>query len=333
MNPRFSFTAVVSTCLLVAGTKTVVSADSAGGVADNGAAITSAAESIGEPSVSRPNPNPELDLGTEARSIMMPCNSVDDCTPDFGVVPLVDCIPAADGTFPGTCYTSANRYLSIAPNPDNTGPTARRISLDINDNDTFDPGVDYVLGWVDDPFATTVIGPEPSPQAQARVSATPVYRDWNDLSDVDPAFVGTVPVHVGDCEITPKGAPPNIIGNAYFLQAINLGSDEFDETSYSTPLRLRTVVRYTDVNGTGIGTRYPNNAISLAGAFAMVLGFQGNQQVPKWRLDQTGGQSSDNVPDFATVSLLDVFDMIRSKSSGGQYAYQQPCDCPGQSCP
>ena len=64
-----------------------------------------------------------------------------------------------------------------------------------------------------------------------------------------------------------------------------------------------------------------------------MLGFQGIQQAPKWRLKMTGGQSKDNVPDFATVSLIDVFDIVTSKQSGGAYLYDQPCDCPGQNCP
>ena len=108
---------------------------------------------------------------------------------------------------------------------------------------------------------------------------------------------------------------------------------EGHEGSYSPPLRLRTTARYGDPVGTGIGSNYPSNSVSLLDAFAGVLGFQGVQQVAMWRLEMTGGQVSDNVPDFANVTLLDVFAIVNSFGTGGIYPYEQPCDCPGQSCP
>ncbi|MCH8336119.1 MAG: hypothetical protein IIC61_09550 [Proteobacteria bacterium] len=230
------------------------------------------------------------------------------------------------------------------------------------DNDPFErrqPGLlDHVLGWMGTPFAVAVSGPEPSPQALARVSQTSVYFDWNDLTTVDAALTGDCsiggdpcavdadcpqvgagevcdgpPIHLGDCEIAPGGAAPATTGNTYFIQAINLGTDEAEESSYSSPLRLRTVTRHADVGGTGGGTNFPNQTTGLADAFKIVLGFQGNQTIPKWRLDQTGGQAADNVPNINVISLVDVFEAVKSFQSGGAYGFEQPCDCPGQICP
>ena len=150
---------------------------------------------------------------------------------------------------------------------------------------------------------------------------------------MDASFVGDFPVHVGDCEIAPKGAAPDIIGNVYFIQALNFGEDEGDEAYYSAPLRLRTTARYGDPVGTGIGSNYPSNTVSLLDAFADVLCFQGGQVVPKWRCEMAGIETTDNVPDFANVTLLDVFAIVTSFQLGGVYPFEQPCDCPGQSCP
>lgn len=308
----------------------------------------------------RPNPDREVGLGNGVDSVARSCSTIADCS-GLGVPPNVDCIVQGDGTFPGTCYVSASRYLSIAPSSGNFGSTARRISLDINGNDTFDPGVDHVLGWVGEPFATNVTGPEPSPQAQARISATSVYRNWNDLTDIDPTFevggwgclvnfcagLGGVPcesdldcpqgepVRLGGCEIAPGGAAPNSTGNTYFIQSFNPGHDENDEAWYSAPLRLRTTTRYADVAGWGPDSIYPSQSVSLLDAFAIISGFQGAQSIPKWRLEQSGGQvfPAPNIPSFDSVNLLDVFDAIGAFQSGGAYPYHQPCDCPGQDCP
>lgn len=302
-------------------------------------------------------PDRELGLGTEENTINQPCNTAGDCSA-FGVGPNVDCIFDSPWYESGWCYASAPRYLSLLPSSENLAPTARRISLDAKScsgsgtpcrmaaldcpagescegNDTFDPGVDHVLGWVGEPMAVEVVGPEPSLQALSRVVDFPVYRDWYDLSDVHPSFVGPTPIRVGDCEIAPKGPPPETIGNVYFIQSITSDWPICGENFYTSPLRLRTTTRYADVAGAGTGANYPNQGVNLADAFDCVAGFQGTQDIPRWRLDQSGGQvlPTPNAPNFGSVNLHDVFEVVRAFQSGGTYPYHQPCDCPGQDCP
>jgi len=203
------------------------------------------------------------------------------------------CIPDDAGGLPGTCYVAKNRYISIAPNPGNAGlMTARRVSMDVNGNGTYEAGTDLVLGWVVAPVTSRNATGEPSPQMQSTIDPIAIppsayYVDWT----VSGGFATSI-VHLGDNEICP--------GRTYLVQEIILGQDVTSESSYSDATKFPTVARWGDVLGAGTGLS-PQNVTNFGDALGIIQGFSAAQSVSKVWLDLEPAS-----PNFAAVGFPDV---------------------------
>ncbi len=227
------------------------------------------------------------------------------------------CTGDADCGSPGAvcvaskCYVPKNRYISIDPNPSNTGvSTARRVSLyDLG-------GQNSVLGWVGEPIERTIAGPETTPQLLARIADTPHYRDWSVNNSGQPWVEPTV--QIGDCETSP--------GHTYLVQAIVEGTDIADEANYSASLMLRTATDFGDVVGASTGTP-PDGTRTFKDITAVVRGFQSTQSEPKVWLDLQGGADTPQVPDFSDINFADISHAV-SGFQGGAYPFAAPGDCP-----
>ena len=174
------------------------------------------------------------------------------CTLDSDCTNQASCIG-------GVCYVPKNRYVSVAPNPQNAGQTtARRIQLD-----------GQSLGWMSQPDLDNV----------TRVAAFPAFVDWSSLGVV----------HLGDCHIVP--------GRSYVIQSINQGTDLGNEDNYSGPLSLPTCAVMGDVGGAvSNGTLLPPDGdANFNDIFAVILGFQGQPQAPLTMLDLEGEAPNLNV--------------------------------------
>ncbi|MGB0715776.1 MAG: hypothetical protein ACPGXK_07855, partial [Phycisphaerae bacterium] len=200
----------------------------------------------------------------------------------------------------GACYVARQRYLSVRPNPANAGVNrAIRISLSTGE----------VLGWASSPTDTAAAGPGPNLFHLSRVDAAPTYFDWSTLSE------GVITI--GDCEVAP--------GFEYVVQCIAEGDDIGDEANYSAPLNLPTPGSHGDVTGGGNPGAPSNGSTNLTDAFAVVLGFQNNQNEAKDRLDlepNTGGA----VPNLI-VNLADTFTAVQG-FQGATYPGPAPTACP-----
>ncbi|MHC5110350.1 MAG: choice-of-anchor B family protein [Planctomycetota bacterium] len=214
------------------------------------------------------------------------------------------CLPQSDGSFPGTCYVPRNRYLAVRANSENASlNTARRISVMTGNGPV-------VLGWVGEPVAVDFAGPECSSlgnsQLVARVSDTPYYTNWSQLS--------SEVVLLGDCHISP--------GYSYEVEAITNGADIGDEAAYSSALVLATASTYGDVTSGGAVASPPDGLATLIDVQACILGFQNTQSAPKSWLDLTG-----DVPD-GTVNLSDAFSAVLGFQAQ-PYGGDDPCTCGG----
>ncbi len=233
------------------------------------------------------------------------------CADNDGCEPTAVCLD-------GFCHVAKNRYVSVDPNPVNSGQrTARRVSLDLGG------GQSTVIGWFGAPAEVAVAGGEPSPQLLVRLvdEVGRHYRDWS-VDDASLPWVDAT-AHLGDCEVSP--------GQTYLIQAIAEGADPSDEAQYSTALVLSTVVDFGDVVGTSPGLP-PDTNRNFKDISAVVRGFQSIQTEPKVWLDLQGGTATPEIPDFSDISFTDINHAVAG-FQGGSYPFATPCDCPGQSCP
>ncbi len=267
----------------------------------------------------RPLPEDRFDIDGTVRT----CWTDGDCRAGLSADSHVDCVlPPLGGE--GVCYVRKNRYISIDPNMATAcTATARRVALDLDDNDVYDGGIDAILGWVGAPAELTIAGPEPTPQLLARIvdEATRHYRDWSVDDAAQPWTDATL--HLGDCETSP--------GHTYFVQAIAEGHDINDEANYSAPLTLRTTGFYGDVTGSVVGAP-PDGIRNFKDISAAVRGFQSLQAEPKVWLDLQGGTAAPEIPDFSDISFADINWAVKG-FQGAEYPLAAPCDCPGQVCP
>ncbi|MFQ5462227.1 MAG: M28 family metallopeptidase [Phycisphaerae bacterium] len=244
-----------------------------------------------------------------------------NCTTDADCANTSVCVPPPSGQGgSGTCYVPKNRYVSLGPSPANAGiQTARRVSVDLNGNGVFDLGTDPVLGWIAEPIAVVVAGPEPSPQLLSRIAAMPFYMDWSVAGGA-----GDV-VHLGDCHVSS--------GHTYFIHNIALGLDIGNETNYSDALALPTVGTWGDVAGGGSPALPADGVANLGDALAVVLGFQDQQSAPKVWLDLDGLGNPDNAPDFGTINIADIQRAVQGFQEAS-YPFSDPCSCNGAApCP
>ncbi|MGB0715856.1 MAG: hypothetical protein ACPGXK_08255 [Phycisphaerae bacterium] len=206
----------------------------------------------------------------------------------------------------GECYVARGRALSIRPNPANAGGNyGYRVSLDTGVAGT------AVLGFVGAPSDETGNnGPGPNAFSLSRIVDTPDFRDWSTIS--------TAALTIADCEVS--------FGNGYVIQTIAEGDDLGSEASYSAPLNLPTSQFNGDVTGGGSPGDPPNGAQgSLVDVFAIVLGFQGNQNEPLDWLDTEPnvGAAQPNL----IVNLADAFAGVQA-FQGNAYPGPAPLDCP-----
>ncbi|MHC5111012.1 MAG: LamG-like jellyroll fold domain-containing protein [Planctomycetota bacterium] len=222
----------------------------------------------------RPRPHDELASG--------------DCLDDNQCPNQAVCVPDDFGSFPGTCYVPKNRYLTISPNPDNSVPTARRISLDDGSPDGF------VLGWAGEPDGNHV----------CRIVELPHYMIWPDS------------VSIGDCTIAPgNGISPPI----YRVDAIAEGADVGAEGNYSITLTLPTSKLWGDVTDGSGGV--PDGVANFGDIFDVVRGFQNLPDaapVPWLDLD---AETPNGLINFADI-LLGV-----QAFQAQQYPFPSPGEC------
>ncbi len=269
----------------------------------------------------RPRAEGRFDLA----GTIVSCTSDDDCLVGLNPESQVYCVhPPNDPEGEGICYIQKNRYISIDPTPVAAcALTARRVTLDVNGNGVYEPGIDVVIGWVGEPMELAITGPEPSPQLLARIVAEAAahYRDWTRQHNGEPWVDPTV--QVGDCEVSP--------GHTYFVQAIEQGADLADEASYSEVVVLKTTTLFGDVTGGAAGTP-PDNICNFKDITAVVQAFQGDQRIPKVWCDLQGGTQTPEIPDFSNISFGDI-GLAVGCFQGEVYPFPQPCECPGQACP
>jgi len=232
-----------------------------------------------------------------------------------------DCEAAAAATSVcrgGSCYMRKGRFVSVSPNPANAGMlTARRVCIDA-------PGPGAHCRWVGAPGPPiTYIGPGPQPILTANLlpvaTGTAVYRDWS----TDPVDShGHTVVHIGGCAVSN--------GHDYYIQAINQGSDEADEASYSSALILPTTGDVFTIPQTGgFGDVNGNTVSAIDDIFAMVKGFQGTQNFPRTWL--TILPSGNDAADPGAITLAEALSGVRA-FQGQTYLDQPgastPVDCP-----
>ena len=308
---------------------------------------------------------------------LLPQNSlgITDCTVDADCTNEAYCVPAPDGSFPGTCYVPKSRYLSIAPNPTNDVPTARRLGVvtferscggagntvcttDTQcagdpDGDTCDDARtgSQIIGWFSQPDVDGYVG--------IVDEANRYYAIWTDLTfpvefcvdelcplnaycdvglgatntcrwDVDDTEVVSSVVELTGCHISPKrrdarpDAGENKSANFYLIEAIAEGSDIANQSKYSLPLELRTVVVWGDMTG---GTQNnvalpPNNAAGFLNILDQVSRFKGKGKATTAWLDLDPQE-----PDRA-VGFLDMLQGVAGFKDA-PYPWNDPCTCAG----
>ena len=239
--------------------------------------------------------------------VIKSCSSDTDCEEgEPGPRPQTICRDSIGDGVPDACYVKRQRYLSVKPNPSNTGNDyAYRVSLDTGIAGT------TVLGFVQAP--TNIPGgeyPGPASYDKATIGDVPIYQDWTTV----PSGV----VSIGDCEVSP--------GNDYLIQSIADGANTEDEGNYSAPLILPTCANHGDVTGGGSPGRPPAGAQgSLVDVFAIVLGFQGNGNEPLDWLDVEPNTGAAN-PNLL-VNIADVFANVIA-FQGNPYPGPAPLECP-----
>ena len=125
-------------------------------------------------------------------------------------------------------------------------------------------------------------------------------------------------IHVADCEISP--------GNNYIIQSVSQCDDITNEASYTNPVDLATPDDAGDVTGGGNPGDPSNGATgSLVDVFAIILGFQRNQNEDMDRLD-AAPSVGDAVPN-GIVGLDDAFQVIVHFQQN-PYPGPAPLDCP-----
>ncbi|MGB0716905.1 MAG: hypothetical protein ACPGXK_13565, partial [Phycisphaerae bacterium] len=209
------------------------------------------------------------------------------------------CRPGLNGT---SCYVPRQRYLSIVPSPELEIPYAIRVQLDGDDAEQF-------LGYASPPVLMPSAGPGPRNYWVSRLQDEPNFQNWSVL--------GHEPIYIGDCQISP--------GNQYEIQTLPLGEDPFNESSYSSPLLLRTSGKHGDVTGGGEIGYPPDGTANLVDVFAIVLGFQNLQHEPKdWLdLEPNTGAARPNL----VVSLADAFAGVQAFQQQ-PYPGPHPTECP-----
>jgi hypothetical protein len=217
------------------------------------------------------------------------------------------CVPDDGGTFPGTCYAPANRYLSIARDPEQADNTARRITLQ---------GGGAGPWWVGSPTYNAV-----EDTYFASVSATSVYAGIDSGNWVS----GDWPheIHVKGCEIAP--------GQTYEVQAIPYGADESDEGSYSEALDLKTAPVWGDVVSTCAFDQClpPEGTVSqpaIDDVLAVVNAFTGTRNAPLPWLD-IDPVTADGEPEGLWALIGDVLATVNAYT-GEPYPGNGPLGCP-----
>ena len=221
------------------------------------------------------------------------CMTYADCCGGCGAPPCCEgrCIPAPDGSFPGTCYGPTNRYLGIAPNADNTMPTARRVSLQ---------GGGAGPWWVSPPLLSFGI-------EVAEFQNTPHYTNtWPDE------------LWVTGCSVVPD--------NTYEIQAIPAGADTADEGNYSDALELVTTTTWGDTVSTCFDNAcYPADGTGgIDDILAAIAKFQGAANAPLAWLD-IDPSSTDALPN-QQVNIGDIFGSLDG-FQGKEYPGDGPLGC------
>ena len=125
-------------------------------------------------------------------------------------------------------------------------------------------------------------------------------------------------MHVTDCEIA--------TGEEYIIQAIALGADIGDESSYSTPLTLHTPAIWGDVVSTCFGNNClpPDGAVGIDDILAEIAKFQGIDNAPLTWLDIASSQAGDS-PNQA----IDIGDILAAIGGfqGDVYPGNGPLGC------
>ena len=236
-----------------------------------------------------------------------PCSSDFDCKagepgPDSQTV----CRDSSGDGVPDACYVNRQRYLSVKPNPSNTGEDyAYRVSLDTGIAGT------AVLGFVQAP-TNIPAGEYPGPASydKATIGAAPFYQDWTTV----PSGV----VSIGDCEVSP--------GNSYLVQTLREGFDFQNEGNYSAPLNLPTCANNGDTTGGGSPGAPPNGSQgSLVDLFAVAIGFQGNGKEPVDWLDVEPNSGAAN-PNMI-INISDAYTLVLAFQQN-PYPGPAPLDCP-----
>jgi hypothetical protein len=231
------------------------------------------------------------------------CDQDSDCWGPSETVAY--CVPAPGGDYPGVCYAPANRYISIARHPEQAENTARRITLQGGAGQW----------WVGSPTHNAVEN-----MYFAGASSTSVYAgvDAGEWLDGDWPDV----VHVKGCEIAP--------GYTYEVQAIQFGSDEADEGSYSEVLELRTASVWGDI----VSTCYFDHCLPPTGAvtepsiddvLAVVNAFTGVRNAPLPWMD-VDPVYADGEPEGLWALIGDVLAIVNA-FSGQSYPGNGPLGC------
>jgi hypothetical protein len=232
------------------------------------------------------------------------CMQDSDCHTAASTTPY--CIPKQDGGFPGTCYASTNRYLSIRKNPDQTSASGRRISLSTGEAGPWWVGPPIYNPGLDMYFSSVVNVP-----AFAGMGAGAwVNGDWPDE------------LHVKGCEIAPGT-------HSYWVQAVAFG-DEGDEGLYSVVLDLRIQERWGDVISTCFFDQClpPQGAVTqpdIDDVLAMVNAFQGVPNAPLWWMD-IDPFFADGEPEGLPALIGDVLAVVNA-FVGLPYTGNGPAGC------
>jgi hypothetical protein len=248
----------------------------------------------------RPDPWPFVEYGGI-------CTVDSDCWAPGITENAAYCVfPPVGELSPGTCYAPSNRYISIARDPDQMANTARRIKLQGGAGPW----------WVGSPTYSAV-----EDMYFASVSGSPAYAgiDVGDWVDGDWPEV----VHVKGCVIAP--------GYTYEVQAIQFGSDEGDEGSYSEALALKTAPRWGDI----VSSCYFDHCLPPEGTtlqptiddvLAVVNAFTGIRNTPLTWMD-VDPVFADGEPEGLWALIGDVLAVVNA-FSGQTYPGSGPLGCP-----
>jgi hypothetical protein len=252
------------------------------------------------PAAKRPNPWEFDEYGGS-------CDQDSDCWGPSETAAYCVPAPAADQPAPGTCYAPANRYVSIARNPEQVENTARRITLE---------GGGAGPWWVGPPTYSAL-----EDMYFASVSATSVYAGIDGGEWVDGDWPDVV--HVKGCEIAP--------GQTYQVQAIENGSDESDEDEYSEALPLETAPRWGDIVSSCAFDHClpPEGTIlqpTIDDVLAVVNAFTGIRNGPLTWMD-VDPVYADGEPEGLWALIGDVLAVVNA-FSGDPYPGSGPYQCP-----